>query len=179
MRRITSFIIMLLLVIMGCTPKNPDGNNPVTDSDGFYSASAGGVTFKWKYDGADIDCKVSAPTLGWVAVGFEPSSMMLGADIMLGYYSAGAVTMRDDYGSALTSHTPDTSNGGTNDILNASGTESAGVTEITFRRAVNTGDPNDKVLTQGVSRKIIMSYGSTDDFSLQHASRGAVTLVMY
>jgi hypothetical protein len=105
-----------------------------------------------------------------VAVGFDPDSMMLGANIIIGYVSSGTPTLRDDYGWQLTSHRDDQLLGGTRNVTVDGGTESAGTTEIMFTIPLNSGDSYDKVLVPGGSYPILLAMGpnGADDFSIQH-----------
>ncbi len=132
----------------------------------------GSYQIHWKSDGEFIYVAITAQTSGWVAVGFNPTTRMKNADIVLGFVADGQVTVLDmfspfDFGP----HPPDTEQGGTFDILEFGGREENGRTTIEFKRALDTGDELDNVLTQGAI-KIIWSYGSTDDIDQRHAVRG-------
>jgi len=133
------------------------------------------VTFKWKVVGANLDCILSAPTNGWVAVGFSPSGNMDGSDYVIGYVTGGSTAnIRDDHGSGH-SHSADT----TQNLTAMSGTEAAGTTTLYFTRALNTGDSQDMVLTQNMSIHLILAYGSSDDYTSMHSAYGAVQTTLY
>ncbi len=51
----------------------------------------------------------------------------------------------DEYSPNLLQPIADVNNGGTNDVLNVTGTEANGVTTFTFTRKINTGDGRDMV----------------------------------
>ena len=141
------------------------------DADGFKVETKDDFTIKWKIEGSTISVKVSAPTSGWVAVGFDPTSRMKDANIVIGYVENGEVFIRDDYGSATTAHEADTAAGGTDNLSNTSGTETNGTTEIAFTMPLDSGDSRDRILKEGTSYTIIMAYGSSDSFTIKHSTR--------
>lgn len=78
---------------------------------------------------------------------------MQDANIIIGYVSGSDVFIRDDYGSGPTAHQADTAGGGTEDLSDPGGTESGGVTEISFRIPLDSGDPRDRSLNGGGDRE--------------------------
>ena len=71
------------------------------------------VLLSMETDGTLLTVSISAPTTGWVAVGFDPSAAMKDANIIIAYVADGEVFLRDDWGSGHTSHEADTEMGGT------------------------------------------------------------------
>ena len=155
----------------GSTPVDPDpGDN------GYTTVSAAGVTFSYKIVGDSLECVLSAATTGWVSVGFDPSSRMKDANFIIGYVSGGTATVRDDWGTASTSHAADTGLGGSSDVTVISGTETGGTTEITFRIPLNSGDQYDKPLSAGNTYRVILARGSSDSYGTGHSARGGVNV---
>ena len=148
-------------------------------TDGFWKVEASGITFQWKVVGTDLEIKVSAPTTGWVAVGFNPSVMMKDANVIIGYVSAGAtLSLQDDYGSELTNHAVDPVSSGTQ-LIPLGGTEGGGVTEIHFRIPLDSPDDQyDQDLVEGVVTKVILAHGSDgeDNFTQKHQMRTAISV---
>ncbi len=119
---------------------------------------------------------LKARTAGWVAIGFEPSSRMKDADLVLGMVKNGEAMISDQFSTDMYGpHFPDTELGGTNDILDYGGREENGYTVIEFKRLLATDDEFDRDIT-GDSVSIIIAYGSTDDFSRQHAWRQSLRI---
>ena len=115
---------------------------------------------------------LKAKTTGWVAIGFDPESLMKNADIIEGIVSDGKVTVLDMFSTGdFGPHPPDIQQGGTNDILKSGGTEESGFTVIEFKRKIDTGDKFDKVLDKG-THKIIWAFGSDDQATVKHSGRG-------
>lgn len=121
-------------------------------------------------DGETLSVEISAPTTGWVAVGFDPSAAMKDANIVIGYVADGQVHLRDDWGSGHTSHEPDVDLGGSDDITGVSGSEEDGVTSISFTIPLDSGTPGDKALVPGSVFNILMAYGpdGSDGFGEYH-----------
>jgi hypothetical protein len=124
-------------------------------------------------DGTSLTVGISAPTTGWVAVGFDPSAAMKDANIVIGYVADGQVYLRDDWGSGHTSHEPDTDMGGADDITDASGEEAGGVTSISFTIPLDSGTPGDKAMIPGTTYDILLAYGPDDADNFQGYHRWA------
>jgi hypothetical protein len=115
---------------------------------------------------------MKAKTPGFVAVGIQPGTTMLDADIILGYVLNGQAQVFDMYSTgAFGPHPQDTELGGTDDVLSPAGTEDGQYTVIEFKRALYTGDKYDNALVKGAN-KIIWAYGPNKDKNLKHTARG-------
>ncbi len=141
--------------------------------DGYNTKTVNNITLMWKTNDAEdsLLVKVSATTVGWVAVGFDPTVGMQDANIIIGYVLNDTAYVRDDVGTGLHSHAPDTSLGGTNDVADIDGTETEGITEISFTIPLDSGDLRDRVLVVGESYLVILAWGTDDDFDALHTVR--------
>ena len=117
---------------------------------------------------------------GWIAIGFNYTSgqVMKYTDIIIGYYNSvdGTTVIQDNYGTGLYSHAPDTSLGGTNDILAYGSSENSSYTTLEFKRALDTGDTYDKAIYPGLTDDIIWAYDNTDSLTTRHDAAGFGTL---
>ncbi len=149
---------------------------PQQDSDGFKSVTIRDMEVRWQVDGDYMHFEVTAPTTGWVSVGFNPTSAMRDADIVIGYVEGGVLTISDEFGTGRTSHRPDEELGGTDHITNASGEVQDGVTTIRFTKPIDSGDEYDVPLTPGETHRIIVAHGrdGANDLRSGHAFRGGV-----
>ncbi len=129
-----------------------------------------GITFQWRIVGANMDVILSAPSTGWVSVGFDPSEQMLNADIKIGYVGGGTAVVEDHYGNTAVTHKNDSSLGGEYNISNVQGKESGGTTVLQFTMPLNSGDSKDKNLKKGDTITIILSYGENDSLSEKHSA---------
>ena len=137
------------------------------------SIEAAGMVVSWANDGERLMMGVISPGAGYIAVGLDPDRSMEGANFILGAVSDGVVVMRDDYGTGLFAHAADIDRGGTDDILEAAGSESDAGTVIEFAIPLNSGDPKDKPLVPGETYAILVAYHrSNDSFAAKHSERG-------
>jgi hypothetical protein len=139
----------------------------------------GEVEVNWATDKNALRVGVVSPGTGWVAIGFDPATMMDKANIILGAVVNGSVVARDDVGTGLFSHGPDTSSGGKDNLLAAAGREADGKTAFEFAIPLNSSDPADRALSIGQTVKVIVAYQATlDDFGERHTRRasGEITL---
>lgn len=171
----TAFIIAALLLAGSCgDPAGPSG------TEGWNTYTTDDMVFEWRVEneGATLHVKLSAPTTGWVAVGFDPSVMMKDANFIIGYVEEGTGYIRDDFGTGATTHTADTELGGTSDVTLIDAGENGNLTEIDFSIPMSSVDPYDAVLTQGETYAILLAYGPSggDDFTSAHQFVRAVSL---
>ncbi len=159
---------------------NPDGTISSGEYDGELTLADGRMVIYWKNDGTRLYMGLWGQTTGFVAIGFEPTSAMKDADMVLGYISGGQAVVLDQFATGTFGpHPSDTGLGGTYDILASGGSESGGVTVIEFSRNLNTGDRFDKVLVPGTTVRIIWSMADADVPTIQHnIARGSGTLAL-
>ncbi|MCX6100619.1 MAG: DOMON domain-containing protein [Candidatus Bipolaricaulota bacterium] len=148
---------------------------------GEYSGKTviGDVEVNWATEKNALRVGLVSPGTGWVAIGFNPVSMMDKANIILGAVVNGAVVARDDVGTGPFTHAPDTSVGGQDNLLAAAGREADGKMAFEFAIPLNSGDATDRPLSIGQTVKIIVAYQTTsDDFAERHSRRasGEITL---
>jgi hypothetical protein len=167
-----SLILVLLASINGCGGSG-DGDPSADmrrDESNAQGISEEGVTLEWELAGDEVEFSVSAPTTGWLAVGFGGESAMLEADIIIGYVESGEVFISDQWGDGYTSHSSDVTLGGTSDVVVLGGSEEDGRTSISFSRPISTGDSLDHRLGTGGPHRVLIAYGpdGSDDFTGRH-----------
>ena len=148
-------------LILGCGSPAL-GEESVQPSDTGNTYTSEGVEFTWSTEGDILELSISAPTTGWVAVGFDPSTAMKDGDIIIGYIETGEIFLRDDFGDGYTSHSSDQDLGGTDDVNIISGEEAAGITHISFSIPLGSDDEFDKFLQSGETFKVMLAYGPDD-----------------
>jgi len=141
-------------------------------SGGEYASSkevGPGYTVFWNNDAELLTMGLEAQVEGWVAIGFDPTSRMNEADMVLGWVEGGQATLQDLFSIGPTGpHPPDTDLGGTDDLLQRAGNEQDGTTVIEFSRRLDTGDAYDRVLAPGQTVHIIWALSSSDDPTPMH-----------
>jgi hypothetical protein len=157
-------------------PAGPTSEPQAMMMEGFKSAEGAGVTVQWMVEGDMLTVVMSAPTTGWVAVGFDPSRQMADANIIIGYVEDGEVFLSDEYGIGNVRHGADVDNGGVDNLSGVEGSEADGATTLKFTIPLDSGDSTDKPLVAGNTYKIILAHGpnGADDFGTYHGSRGSV-----
>ncbi len=173
--------IILLIGLMCSTALYAGGAqelSPQTDAEGFKMVSTGDIEVRWKVEDPNIRFEVSAPTTGWVSVGFNPTRVMKDADIIIGYVEGSQAVVVDQFGNGSFSHKADVDMGGSDDIVEYGGNESDGRTELFFTIPIDSGDAYDSVLTPGEEHTILFAFGpdGADNFSSKHTERAKVQL---
>lgn len=183
----------VFLLLPGVAPTTASPTTPVVRTSaalpsvdgvvkpGEYASKADidGVEVNWQTEKNALRVAVISPGSGWVSIGFDPVTMMDKANIILGAVVNNAIVARDDVGTGLFSHAPDTSVGGTDSLLAAAGREVDGKTVFEFAIPLNSGDTADRPLSVGQTVKVIVAYQATsDDFSERHSRRGSGEIVI-
>lgn len=138
----------------------------------------GGMNISWEIKNSDIIFTISAPTLGWVAIGFEPTKMMKDADLIIGHVSDGKVYVEDHFAHKATGHKSDVSLGGEDNVKIISGEEVDGRTTITFSIPLSSDDKYDKVLEVGKQYTMIFAYGKKDNYKSIHKYRRKEVIIL-
>lgn len=165
-------VLLITVLFAGC---GDNTTGPSEGEGGWQTYTVDGYTFEWLVEDSlsSLRIKVTAPTTGWVAVGFDPTSFMNEANLIIGYVDGETTAMRDDYGTGAVTHDSDTSLGGTDDVEIILGMESEAneLTVLEFRIPLNSGDQYDKALVEGNTYQVIFAYGYShaDDYTTQHA----------
>lgn len=142
----------------------------------FRKEESNGVVFQWKIEGADLHIILSAPTRGWVAVGFNPSRAMKDADFKLAFVDGSTVVIEDHYGSGLFVHKKDSDLGGADNFTILGGSEKDGTTTVEFTMPLNSGDSSDSVLTAGSDTVVLLAYATSDDLTRKHRWRTSLNV---
>ncbi len=126
----------------------------------------------WETDSQYIYIGIKAKTTGWVSLGFNATSQLRNIDYVFGWVNNGKANIADEFSADYHGqHQADELLGGTEDIIEYGGQENDGYTIIELKRALITGDSYDASLSSG-DVSIIWAYGSSDDISKIHKSRG-------
>lgn len=168
--------ILFYILVFAVSTVNQLSAQAESDEKKYKEITVASVTFKWVVIEKNLDIVLSAPTEGWISVGFEPTSMMKDANIIIGYVEGKEVIIDDQFGYSATSHRPDIEIGGTNDVTILGGFEESGNTTLKFSIPLESKDSFDRKLEEGKKYKVIVAYGKKDDLYSYHKRRGAVTI---
>jgi len=174
-------LLVVIAVIVAAAFVGCGGEESVevsTTGDGFIQIEVIGMNLRWKVNGTDLEVIVSGPTDGWVAVGFDPESIMKGANFIIGYMDNGTAHVEDHFGNKTIEHNEDTTLGGSENVTLIEGSEDAQGTTMHFTIPLDSGDEYDKALVPGQEYKIMLAYGGSDDFVTEHAKEARVAVTV-
>lgn len=121
---------------------------------------------------------VTAPTSGWVAIGFGGGPAMKDAAIVIGYSLDGEGFIRDDHGTSPVAHAPDTELGGSSDISEYGVREVDGSTEMTFVIPADPEDQLDPALAPETTLRVLVAHGEQDDFTGMHSAAHSAEITL-
>ena len=174
LRRIALAVAMAFALAATAQAQQPP---PVTRTDDGLSRIelATGFVFTWKIVDEHIEATVSAPTTGWVAIGFNPVNRMQGATYVIGYVQGSDVAIRHDWGTSPTSHRDVVAAGGVSRVTALGGKEEGGRTEISFRLPLDPGDRFFSPIRPGAVNTVIWAFGpnGADNFTSIHRQLGS------
>jgi hypothetical protein len=143
------------------------------------TVKAGKYTFSYRIDSTNLVATVSCKTQGWIAVGFNPKSVMQNANFIMGSVVDGKAVVSDEFGDNTYSHKPDTAIGGKNNIIAGDCTQADGVTTLSFTIPLDSGDAKDGKLVPGSKVKLIFASGATNDIRKKHKDDTKTTITLY
>jgi hypothetical protein len=142
---------------------------PTSGEDGWKTVEIEGSVLAWtELDGA-MRFRFSAPTRGWLAVGFGGGPAMKDASLLIGYVDEDGGHGRDDHGTSPVSHSPDADLGGSDDLEDMEFQEDEDQTVFSFTLPVEPSDSLDPELAPGTSVRILVAWGDRDAFSGMHS----------
>jgi hypothetical protein len=128
------------------------------------------MTFDWSVEQDMLAIKLSAPTKGWVAIGFNPSNQMKDANIIIGYVKNGEVSILDEFGTHPVRHGRDSKIGGIDNVTVVGGTEEGRTTTLEFKIPIQSDDKFDSSLDVNGDTTVILAYGpDRDSMRMKHA----------
>jgi len=151
-------------------------NGNLFAADYQHSVKVKDFSLDWQIDGETLAIRLSAQTNGWVGIGFNPETRMMGANIIIGYVKKGKVKISDEFGHKKLKHSKDTKLGGENNVTVVGGSEEGKTTTIEFTIPLNSGDQSDGSIDPTGDNIILLAYGSRDSFKIGHAFNETITL---
>lgn len=152
------FIILTALII----------NHTNAQSTKMKELNKNDMTVRYSHRGDTVSFQLSAPTTGWVAIGFNEYQRMEGSHLIMCRIINGIPEVIEHYTSQPGRYKPIIKLGGKNAITNISGTQDNNNTSISFNITTNPIDQYHKDLSTDKEYYIILAYSQSDDF--QHHS---------
>ncbi|MFM9837886.1 MAG: DOMON domain-containing protein [Cyclobacteriaceae bacterium] len=134
----------------------------------FNSTTINGMTFHWRFHKEHLQCRVTAPTKGWVAIGFNTKDELSSTNLIMGSVEQDYVTIDDRFVVKPGDHKSITELGGSEAIVQRTGVEENGKTSISFSIPLSVNDKFHHNLVEGKEYYVLMAFSQEDDF--QHHS---------
>jgi DOMON domain len=128
-----------------------------------------GMTVDWHHKNDCVFFKISAPTEGWVTLGFNDKDDILHANLIFCRVQSGKVEVADHFVVEFGDHQPTEKLGGVSVVKDISGEEKDGKTTVSFSIPTQSLDKFHFNLEEGTQRWFICAFSAEDDFN--HHSR--------
>ncbi|KXZ47181.1 hypothetical protein GPECTOR_37g187 [Gonium pectorale] len=129
--------------------------------------------------------KIAARGAGWVGLGVAagPGAAMVDADILMArvYGRNGSAALYDMWADGFAPPKPDTALGCASQATLISGSQSGGVTTVTFRRPLAASDRCDRPLVKGGRNHLLYAWNPSSDDVMQYhgsATRGMASIAL-
>ena len=123
----------------------------------------------WEYTEDNVTFTVSAPTKGWVAVGFTADDKIVATNLIMQKVDDDLVYGEDQFVTGMGQHPTINSLGGVSRISNIQGTEKGKQTTVSFTIPAKKLDQYHFDLSEGNEINIWLAWSISDDFD--HHSR--------
>jgi DOMON domain len=140
----------------------------------FKSITLGGMTFHWRFYKDHLQCQASAPTKGWVAIGFNTKNELSGTNLIMGAVEQDYVTIDDRFIVKPGDHKSIIELGGSEALVQRTGAEENGKTSISFSVPLSVNDKFHYNLIEGKEYYVLLAFSQEDDF--QHHSMMRTTI---
>lgn len=134
-----------------------------------------GMEFRWQLRPQEILITLSAPTTGWLAVGFNNHSGLKGTNLIMACVENNDVRLEDQYIVRSGLHQTVTSLGGQSQTESISGTETTDSTLIRFRLHLLNDEHHFKI-TAGTTYYVLLAYSRSDDFNHHSIMRETIPI---
>ncbi|MGB0983993.1 MAG: DOMON domain-containing protein [Saprospiraceae bacterium] len=127
-----------------------------------------GMKVSWHFENERVYFEVSAPTNGWVTIGFNQNSEIQGAYLLMSNVIQDRVNVVEHYTISAGNYKPITELGSVAKVENIKGKEVGDSTQIAFSLPVGALSKYQKDLKPNMDYFMILAYSRADDF--QHHS---------
>ena len=128
-----------------------------------------GMKVTWKYKNDRIHFTMSAPTKGWVAIGFNSQSGTKGTYLIMGKVENKKSTVTEYYTLSPGNYKPINVLGDSIEVKDVSGSEKKKFTQLKFSLPISSLSKYKRDLSKGKSYYLLLAFSESDDF--EHHSR--------
>jgi hypothetical protein len=148
----------LLLMLNAC--RSQPSPNTVTMAN---------MTLHHQLETDSLTLTLTAPTSGWIAVGFNHNESLIGSDLIMCRVQNGRGICSDQHIRGIQDHPEDITSGGHHNIRVLDAWENGIQTQIQLRIPLQSGDPLDFIHKPQTDFQLMLAWSVDDDFS--HHSR--------
>ncbi|MCI4667235.1 MAG: DOMON domain-containing protein [Bacteroidia bacterium] len=123
----------------------------------------------WEFEKDVINIRLSAPTQGWIAIGFNEVSGLKGNYLLMARVVEGKAELVEHFVFAPGDYQAITKSSPNPKVIEVSGQEENGTTDISFSLKGNFSDEFRKSLVPKKDYHLLMAYSVSDNF--KHHSR--------
>ena len=142
----------------------------------FNSTTINGMTFHWRFSKDHLQWKATAPTDGWVAIGFNTKDELSGTNLIMGAVEQDYVTIDDRFIVKPGDHKSIIELGGSEALVQRTGAEENGKTSISFSIPLSVNDKFHHNLVEGKDYYVLMAFSQEDDFQHHSIMRTTIKL---
>lgn len=128
-----------------------------------------GFELLWEHQGDQVRFSLTAPTTGWVAVGFTETGDLMDSNLIQGRVKGDDVFVQDQFITGFGEHPPVEALAVPSRISNIDGEEVGGKTTISFSMTKDKMDKLHYDLSEGKEINVWLAWSVSDDFD--HHSR--------
>ena len=132
----------------------------------------------WNYQQDRIFFEISAPTDGWVAIGFNAGSDLTGAYLLMGRVVAGEVEVVEYVTLSPGDYRPITTMGEQSQVAGIRGMGNAMTTQLRFSIPIQTSHAFRKDLSEGAQFTMTMAFSRSKDFQHHSVMRTSVEVTL-
>jgi hypothetical protein len=160
--------ILLILTIGGVHQK--------TRAQDMQEVNKNGMKVGWEIIDDQLYVEMSAPTKGWVAIGFNTTSQLKGTSLLMGHVKGANSEVVDFFVRAPGDYEPVTELGGVSVITQSEGKEEGGATHISFHIPLRPNSEFHQQLVVGEMYHLLMAFSLEDDFKHHSVMRTSTTI---
>jgi DOMON domain len=124
-----------------------------------------GMTITWQIEPDRLMLRMTAPTDGWVAIGFNDREGLAGTNLIMGCVKNGKAEVSDRHILAPGDHRSINELGGASAVELIGGTEVDGTTTLDFSLPLRSPDRWHHDLSTGKTYHLLMAFSRDDDFA--------------
>ena len=126
-------------------------------------------SLQWEHEEAHVTFTLSAPTTGWIALGFTENEDIVDSNLIMMKVDDDLVYAEDQFVTGFGKHPTIQTLGGTSRIFNLDGNEKKGHTTVSFSITKEKLDQYHFDLSEGNKINVWLAWSVSDDFD--HHSR--------